>query len=74
MQHLPAPFKLTIFTKSSITDVRLSSKYASDKLSFSSYSKSLFVDFSLKETLTLLTMLAKIMHYETENDIGKYYY
>ena len=28
--------------------------------------------FSLEETLTLLTMLVKIIHYKTENDIEKY--
>ena len=36
--------------------------------------KLLFFDFSLKETLTLLTMLVKIIHCKTENDIGKYYH
>ena len=36
--------------------------------------KLLFFDFSLKETLTPLTMLVKTIHCETENDIGKYYH
>ena len=48
------------------------------KLSFSSFSKinafleiAIFrFDFSLKEPLTLLTMLVKTIHFKTENDIG----
>ena len=35
--------------------------------------KLLSFDFSLKETLTLLTMLVETIHCKTENDMGKYY-
>ena len=42
MQHLRSPFNRWLFSqKSSIVDVRLSFKYASDKLSFNSYLKSM---------------------------------
>ena len=66
--------------KSSIIDVRLSSKYASVKLSFSSYSKvnpflqiAMFRFFAQRNSYTAHN-LGKTIHCKTENDIGKYYH
>ena len=84
MQHFlshPQLLNVNYFhKKSSIIDVWVSSKYTSDKLSFSSDSKSMLsfkllsFDFLLKENLTLLTMLVKKIHCKMENGIGKYYH
>ena len=79
---LPQLLIVNYFHKKLHIDVPLSSKYASDKIPFNSYSltlksmlsfKLLCFDYLLKETLTLLTMLVvKTIHCKTENDIRKY--
>ena len=81
MQHLPSPFNRWLFSqKSSIIDVQLSSKYASDKLSFSSYSKVyaflqifIFQLFAQRNPYTAHSV-CKTIHCKKENDIGRYYH
>ena len=81
MQHLPSPFNSSLFSqKSSIIDVKLSSTYASDKLSFSSYSKVyaflqifFFQLFAQRNPYTARNV-CKTTHCKKENDIGRYYH
>ena len=60
-------------------DIRQSSKYASDKLSLSSYSKlNVFLQiaifrFAQRNPYTAHNV-GKTIHCKTENDIGKYYH
>ena len=67
---------MTVFTKNSILYIKLSSKYASDKLSFTSYSKvnaflriTIFRLFSQRNPYTV-----KTLHCISGNDIIKYYH
>ena len=65
--------------KSSIIDIRQSSKYASDKLSLSSYSKvNVFLQIAIfrfaRRNPYTAHNVGKTIHCKTENNIGKYYH